>query len=124
MSELVIVVAPLLLLGGIALLAHYVPLSLLAGASFALVALGTVFGVPSGIYYHVVLRRELLRLGPLPARWLWHPQRHHEQLAPAAYRRVRLWFVLGGLGFLVIVSGALLGILALALWFRAGRASG
>jgi hypothetical protein len=123
MGELVVALAPLVLLALLALLVGYVPLSYIAGASVIMVVVGSLFGLPCGIWYHVVLRRELLRGGPLPKGWLWHPVQHHERLDRAGRARIRPWFLLGALGFGVIVGGALLGVLALALWYRAGGAS-
>jgi hypothetical protein len=123
MGELVVALAPLVLLALVSVLASYVPLTYLGVASLAMVGLGSLFGLPSGIWYHVVLRRELLARGPLPKGWLWQPTHQHDLLDAAARSRVRLWFVLGGAGFLLIIAGALLGVLALALWYRAGGAA-
>lgn len=124
MGELVVALAPLLLLALLALGVSYVPLQFLVGASLLLVTMGSLFGLPAGVWYHVLLRRELLRLGSLPAGWLWHPTRQHHLLDEPARKRVRLWFMLGGAGFVLIVTGALLGVLALALWFRGDGGAG
>jgi hypothetical protein len=123
MGELVVALAPIVLLALVSVLASYVPLSYLGVASLAMVGVGSLFGLPSGIWYHVVLRRELLARGPLPKGWLWRPTHQHDLLDEAARKRVRLWFALGGAGFLLIITGALLGVLSLALWYRAGGAS-
>jgi hypothetical protein len=120
MGELVVALAPVLLLALLAIAASYVPLSWIAWTSLCLVGFGSMFGLPCGVWYHVVLRRELLRKGPLPRGWVWRPTHHHERLDDAGRARVRLWFGLGAAGFMLIVTGALLGVLALALWFRAG----
>ncbi len=122
MGELGLVLAPLLLLALLSLLINYVPLSYLVVASLALVALGSVVGLPCGVWYHVVLRRELLQRGDLPKGWLWQPTHQHRLLDAAARARVQRWFALGGAGFVLIVVGALLGVLALAVWYRAGGA--
>ena len=74
---------------------------------------GLVEGVPTGFWYHVVLRRILVKRGALPRRWWIHPTRFHSQLTPEEYRRVRLWFVLGGIGYAVAVSGGLAAIVGL-----------
>jgi hypothetical protein len=122
MGELVVALAPLLLLALLSVLVSYVPLSYLAIMSVALVGFGSLFGLPCGVWYHVVLRRELLARGPLPKGWLWQPTQQHPRLDDAGRARVRRWFVLGGAGFVLIVLGALLGVLALAVWYRAGGA--
>src|SRR6185312_3271710 len=113
MQELVIAAAPLALLAVVALVAIYVPLIWLAGAALSLMAVGFAFGVPSGLYYHVLLRRALLRRGELPKGWYWSPQTHHEALNDAERTQVRLWFVLGAAGFALIVFGFLLSVLTL-----------
>lgn len=123
MGELVIALAPIVLLGLLSLLVSYVPLSYIVGTSLILIGVGGLFGLPAGVGYHVALRRELLRRGPLPARWLWEPTHQHRLLDAAAQARIRPWFAVGAAGFLLIVVGALLGVVALALWFRAGGAA-
>jgi hypothetical protein len=122
MAELIIALAPLLLLAGIALLATLVPLAWIVSAALALMLLGFLFGVPSGVYYHVLLHRELQRAGPVPKGWYWQPQRYHDSLTPLAVGRLRPWFLLGAAGFGLIVLGFALAVLALALWFRAAGA--
>jgi hypothetical protein len=74
---------------------------------------GLAEGLPTGFWYHVVLRRILIERGPLPHRWWIHPTRHHAQLTPEEHRRIRLWFVLGGIGYAVAVSGGLAAIIGL-----------
>jgi hypothetical protein len=65
--ESIWVVAGVTVLGTLAfLVASLPPLTLLWGAA-AVVGAGCLIGIPTGIAYHVVLRQELLRLGPLPA---------------------------------------------------------
>ncbi len=122
MAELLIALGPLFALAALAALAMAAPFAWIAGAALALMAAGTLFGLPSGLGYHVLLRRELLRAGALPAGWYWQPQRHHRSLDHAALRRLRPWFLVGAFGFVAIVAGALLAVTALALWFRGASA--
>ena len=68
---------------------------------------GIALGFPTGFYYHVVLRHELLRSGELPKDWWLHPTRYHRKLTPPQRARVMPWFVAGGGGFMLIVLGAL-----------------
>ena len=117
-AELIVALGPLLLLMSLALVALLVPLKVLAIAALVLTAIGWLVGLPSGLYYHVALRRELVRVGKLPRGWYWHPQRHHALLDHAALRRLRPWFMVGALGFMLIVAGCALALTALALWFR------
>ena len=118
MGELLIALLPIVLVAGLALLAIFIPLKALAASSLALMALGLVAGVPSGLLYHVLLRRELLQQGALPSDWYWHPQRYHAGLGRVASARLRPWFLAGALGFLMIVLGFVLAVTTLALWFR------
>ena len=75
-----------------------------------LLVAGLAEGLPTGIWYHVVLYRILIRRGPLPSRWWIHPTRHHAGLTPEEHRRIRLWFLLGGLGYTMAVGGGLVAI--------------
>ena len=74
---------------------------------------GLVEGLPTGFWYHVVLRRILIEHGMLPRRWWIHPTQHHAGLTPEEHRRIRLWFVLGGIGYTVAVAGGLAAIMGL-----------
>jgi hypothetical protein len=119
MAELGIVLAPLLLLVAFALAAMLVPLPVIAASAATLMASGLLVGVPSGLYYHVLLRRALLRRGALPRGWYWNPQAHHDDVDLASVRTLMPWFWLGALGFGLIVLGFVVAVAALLLWFRA-----
>jgi ABC-type lipoprotein release transport system permease subunit len=82
---------------------------LLAGLLCSL--LGLLVGVPAGFWYHVRLRRALLRRPPLPERWWLHPTRFHGELGPAERKPVMPWFYLGAVSFMVCMLGALLAML-------------
>jgi len=120
MQEVLLVLVVLALIA-LAMGVLLVPLKLLAITAGSLVAVGWLIGLPGGLYYHVALRRELLRVGPLPPRWYWNPVSHHERLDHAALRRLRPRFFVGGMGFLLIVAGCALALTALVLWFRAQK---
>lgn len=81
------------------------PTFLIAGGLGAM-ALGCVGGIPAGIYYHVLLRRLLLRRGALPERWWLHPVQHHDLLSETQQRSFMPWFYVGGAGFALILTGA------------------
>lgn len=121
MAEMLIAIAPLIGLAALALIGIYVPLPIIASAALSLMGVGLVFGLPCGLYYHVLLRRALLRQGALPKGWYWNPARHHEQLDDATERTLRPWIVSGALGFVAILLGLVLAITALFLWFRGQR---
>lgn len=118
MSELVLVLGPLALLLGLTLLGWLVSAQTLGFCALLAIGVGSLLGLPCGLAYHLVLRRELARASALSEGWYWHPQRLHGRLESAAKRRVLPWFVLGALGFGLINLGFLLAVTALALWFR------
>ena len=53
----------------------------------------------------MALYRTLRARGPLPERWWLHPVPLHDRLEDAERRAVLRWFLIGGLGFGVIVIG-------------------
>ena len=77
MGELLVALAPVVLLALLSVVVSYVPLSYLAATALFLVSVGSLLGLPCGVWYHVVLRRELLLRGPLPKGWLWQPTHQH-----------------------------------------------
>ncbi len=117
MPELLVTTLGLALLGGMAFAVAAVPPFLLLWVAAALSGLGGLLGIPGGIAYHLALRRELLRRGALPRGWLWHPTRLHDQLDDDANARIRPWFLMGGLGFMFIMLGAMLATVTLVTHF-------
>jgi hypothetical protein len=116
--ETLVVVAGVALLGGLAfMVASLTPLTLLWCAG-GVMALGIVLGVPGGIVYHVLLRRELMRLSALVAGWIWRPTAFHDALDEPGIARIRPWFLLGGFGFLLIMLGGALLVVTLLTHFR------
>ncbi len=83
----------------------------LSEAGILILLIGILEGIPTGLYYHVVLYRALMPRGLLPAGWWLSPQQYHVHLTPEEGRRVRGWFYLGGIGFLLCLAGGIL-----ALW--------
>lgn len=69
------------------------------------VAAGFAFGIPTGFWYHLELRRVLLRRGALPARWWLFPTRLHAAIPEEAWWRVMGWGYAGALGWLVTFAG-------------------
>jgi hypothetical protein len=79
---------------------------ILSGA--ALIALGSVVGVPTGFWYHVRLHAHLAPRGELPPGWWWNPVKYHDKLLDEERQDVLRWFYVGGGGFMVIVAGCVL----------------
>jgi len=74
-------------------------------AGGVIAAFGLAAGVPTGFWYHVALYRVLRHRGPLPVRWWLHPVPLHSRLREEERSGVLRWFVLGGVGFGVVVIG-------------------
>jgi len=105
MFEALLVVGFVGLLGGGALAwSAFAPDALLV-AGLALVATGFAFGIPTGFWYHVELRRVLLARGALPVRWWLHPTRLHAAIPRERWWRVMGWCYAGALGWLVSFVG-------------------
>ena len=110
MLEISFLVVALVGLGVLGYLVTILTPHLIHDLGLLLLVVGLAEGLPTGIWYHVVLYRILIRRSPLPSRWWIHPTRFHSQLTPEEYRRVRLWFLLGGLGYTMAVGGGLVAI--------------
>ncbi len=75
---------------------------------------GLLIGIPSGIWYHVVLYRALKKRMILPARWWRSPVSLHDRLTPSEFRPVRPWFVAGAVGFVLCCAGGVAAIAGLS----------
>ncbi len=78
-----------------------------------ILAMGIIEGIPTGLYYHVVLYRFLHPRGKLPSGWWLSPRQYHVHLTKEEGRRVKKWFFLGGLGFLLCVIGGAVAFLGM-----------
>lgn len=113
MLEISLLLAALIGIGLLGYLVTIITPHVFHNIGLVMLVVGLAEGIPTGFWYHVVLRRILLQRGKLPPRWWIHPTRHHEHLTPEEHRRIRLWFVLGGIGYAVAVSGGLAAIVGL-----------
>lgn len=103
--ELLLVIGAVGGLASVALLGALVAPDTLLYAGGVITSVGLVAGVPTGFWYHVALYRTLRRRGPLPARWWLRPVPLHSRLREDERSSVLRWFVLGGIGFGVVVMG-------------------
>jgi hypothetical protein len=101
----------LLGLGAMAALA-LLPWPWLLEAGAVLTALGFAVGLPPALVYHLRLRAALLRRGRLVRRWWLEPTRLHRFLETEDRRRVMPWFTAGAAGFVLVVLGCVLVVLA------------
>lgn len=109
--EAALFVACLIALGATAMLLAIAPATLLV-AGFWLTLAGLAFGVPTGLLYHVELRRSLLARDRLPPRWWLRPTSLHGEIRETDRARVLGWCYAGAAGFLVSMAGCVLAALA------------
>jgi hypothetical protein len=101
-------------------LAVTLPWTSLLFAGMSATAIGLVFGVTTGFWYHVALGRTIARRAPLPSRWWLRPVPLHERLDATERRHVLPWFYAGGIGFMVTLAGFALIVLGIAVSYRQG----
>ena len=82
-----------------------VPWPLLLHVGGWLIVAGLIFGVPTGLLYHVALYRALAPHGRLPPGWYWRPIGLNDLLAPEQRFWVMAWCYAGAAGFFVIILG-------------------
>ena len=110
MLELTLVLMAVVAVGVIGLAAVVFSPHLMAGIGLTTLLLGLVMGVPTGFWYHVILYRLVSAKTPLPRKWWLSPSSLHRHLTDAEQRRIRPWYRVGGLGFVLSVSGGLAAI--------------
>jgi hypothetical protein len=113
MGELWIALGLVAVLCGVAATWSVPPATLLVAGFWTTLA-GLAFGVPTGVLYHVALRRSLLSCARLPERWWLNPTALHGEIPEADRLRVLGWCGAGAAGFLVTLAGC--AIVALAAW--------
>jgi hypothetical protein len=103
--EVLLVIGAVAGLASVALLGALVAPATLLYTGGVITCVGLAAGVPTGFWYHVALYRALRPRGALPARWWLHPVPLHSRLQEDERSGVLRWFVLGGIGFGVVVIG-------------------
>jgi len=98
MLETGLVIGTLLALSGGAWAWTALAPDVLLVAGVWLVAGGLVLGLPTGLLYHLALRRSLLDAGRLPARWWLQPIALHPLVPSRDALRIMVWCRLGALG--------------------------
>ena len=113
MLELLLVLGSLVGFCLIALITVVVTPQIMIELGLWVLAVGILVGIPTGLWYHVILYRQLAPRTTLPPRWWRAPVGLHEQLTPGEFRRVRPWFLAGAVGFLLCCVGGLAAIAGL-----------
>ena len=110
MLEITLVVGAIVAVGLVGLIGAIVsPLGLVA-LGLIVLALGLAVGLPTGFWYHAVLYRLVAAKLPVPRRWWLSPSDLHRHLTDAEERRIRPWYRIGGLGFVLCVLGGVVAI--------------
>ena len=115
MIEILLVIAALLAVGLVGLAALILTPQLMTEFGLWTLLVGLLLGLPTGLWYHVVLYRLLACRAVLPERWWMDPVGLHARLRAPDFARIRPWFLLGGIGFLLSLVGGLAAIAGLLL---------
>jgi hypothetical protein len=110
MLELTLVLTAVVAVGLIVIVASVVTPGLIAGIGFGVLFFGLLIGLPTGLWYHVILYRSVSARMPLPRAWWLSPFRLHIHLTGAEQGRMRPWYLIGGVGFVLCVIGGLVAI--------------
>lgn len=113
MLEATLVLGTVAAVGLVVLLAPVLTAPVIIVLALGALLLGLVVGVPTGFWYHVVLYRIVSARIAVPRRWWVSPSALHVHLTDAERRRIRLWYRLGGIGFVLSVAGGLTAITGL-----------
>jgi len=112
MLEATLVLSGLLAGGLVWMFATSVTASALVVLGLAVLCLGLCIGVPTGLWYHVVLYRIVSPRVAVPRRWWLSPSSLHAHLTAADWRRITPWYRIGGVGFMLCVLGGAAAIAA------------
>ncbi|MBM4133339.1 MAG: hypothetical protein FJ245_06165 [Nitrospira sp.] len=115
MPEIALVFLSLLAIGLLGLATTLLTPQLMTAVGLLTLLLGLVVGVPTGLWYHVVLYRVLSKKNVLPAKWWWAPADLHPHLTHDELAQIKPWFALGGIGFLLSLAGGLAAMAGLLL---------
>lgn len=113
MNEIGIVLTILSVMA-VSVLSHYfLPVEILLKFGFALTGLGLILGLPTGFYYHIFLYKILKKRINLPYFWWFSPLKYHAYLVKYEFKRLKIWFQIGALGFFISVAGCFIVFLGL-----------
>jgi hypothetical protein len=107
MPEIALVLATIVAVGFLGFLATILTPRLMTTIGIVTLALGLLVGIPAGFWYHVLLYRVLSLRIALPPKWWWSPVDLHPHLTEQELTRLKPWFTIGGIGFVLSVVGGL-----------------
>jgi hypothetical protein len=114
MLELLLVFGSLVAVAVIGLITVVITPQIMTEVGLWMLAGGLLVGIPTGVWYHVVLYRQLAGRTTLPSRWWRSPVELHPLLTPQEFKLVRPWFVAGAIGFVLCVVGGVAAIVGLS----------
>jgi hypothetical protein len=115
MIELALVLVAVAAVALIGFLDPSVTPTVIAALGVGVLLLGLAVGVPTGLWYHVVLYRFVSAKIALPRRWWLSPAALHRHLTAEEARRVHPWNRVGAVGFVLCLAGGLAAIAGLLL---------
>jgi hypothetical protein len=113
MFEFLLAISIVAALGSIALVTAVITPRLMIELGLWVLASGLLIGIPTGLWYHVVLYRALAGKVALRPGWWRRPVELHPLLTPAESKRVRPWFLAGAVGFVLCCVGGVAAIIGL-----------
>ena len=115
MVEIALVVAAVGIAALVGVIGPIVTPGLVVAIGLGTLLLGLAVGVPTGVWYHVMVYRCVSAKMALPRRWWLAPAALHRHLSPVEARRISPWNRIGGAGFVLCVLGGLAAIAGLLL---------
>jgi hypothetical protein len=110
MIELVLVLVAVAAVTVVGSLDASITPTVVAALGVGVLLLGLAVGVPTGLWYHVVLYRIVAPKISLPRRWWLSPATLHRHLTAEEARRVNPWNRVGAAGFVLCLAGGLAAI--------------
>jgi hypothetical protein len=89
--------------------------TVIAALGVGALLVGLAMGVPTGLWYHVILYRFVSAKITLPRWWWLSPAALHRHLSAEEARRVYPWNRAGAVGFVLCLAGGLAAIAGLLL---------
>ena len=115
MLELGLVVVAIASVGMVGLMTSAFSYGVVTAIGLTTLSVGLLLGVPTGLWYHVVLYRFVASRVPVPSTWWLSPANLHRHLTDAEERHIRPWYRVGGVGFVLCVAGGAVAIAGLLL---------
>ena len=107
MLEIALVLTTIVTVGLLGFLTTIITPRLMTTIGIVMLTLGLFVGVPPGFWYHVLLYVVRSPRVALPPKWWWAPVDLHPLLTEQELARLKPWFTIGGIGFVLSIVGGL-----------------